>query len=124
MAGLNRTQEIILGKLTAYNDLIQKEAVAIKGFMALLMKGGRAKWSEAELFEIRRHLRRLSKRIPALIVFLSPGGLLLLPILIEILDRRKKNRAETEERRRSARIDTLKTTRDLKTIKSIRKKKT
>jgi hypothetical protein len=53
---LNRTQEIIRGKLTTYSDLIQKEAVAIKGFMALLMKGARAKWSEAELVEIRHHL--------------------------------------------------------------------
>jgi hypothetical protein len=99
---LNRTQEIIRGKLTSYSHLIQKEALTIKGFMALLMKGARTKWSEADLVEIRRHLRRLSKRIPALIVFLSPGGLLMLPVLIEILDRRKKNRAVTEERRRSA----------------------
>jgi hypothetical protein len=94
---LNRTQEIIRAKLTIYGDLIQKEAVAIKGFMALLMKGTRDKWSEAELAEIRDHLRRLSKKIPALIVFLSPGGLLMLPVLVEILDRRKKKRAATEE---------------------------
>jgi hypothetical protein len=97
---LSRTQENIRVKLIEYRDLILKEAAAIKGFMALLMKGTRVNWSEAETTEIRRHLRRLSKRIPALIVFLSPGGVLLLPVLVEILDRRKKKRAATEERRK------------------------
>jgi hypothetical protein len=97
---LSRAQEIIRAKLSDYRDLILKEALGIKGFMALLMKGARVNWSEAETTEIRRHLVRLSKRIPALIVFLSPGGVLLLPVLVEILDRRKKKRAATEERRR------------------------
>ena len=72
---MSRTQEIIRAKLIDCHDLILKETAAIKGFMALLMKGGRVNWTEAETTEIRRHLMRSSKRIPALIVFLSPDSI-------------------------------------------------
>jgi hypothetical protein len=37
-------------------------------------------------------LKNLSKIIPALIIFLLPGGSFLLPILADVLDRRKTRR--------------------------------
>ena len=62
--------------------------------MQLLMKHRNTglKWTSEEIAEIRLHLRNISKLVPALIVFLLPGGALLLPLLAEVLDRRKKAR--------------------------------
>ena len=70
--------------------LILEQVIAIKGLMQLLMKQRNTiqKWTREEKREIRIHL----KNIPALIIFLLIGGSFLLPILAEVLDRRKKRR--------------------------------
>jgi hypothetical protein len=34
----------------------------------------------------------MSKMVPVIVIFILPGGTILLPILAEILDRRKKRR--------------------------------
>ena len=62
--------------------------------MRLLMKNRNTseKWTREEIREIRAHLRHIAMLVPALIIFLLPGGLLLLPLLAEVLDRRKKIR--------------------------------
>lgn len=69
--------------------------------MALLMKGAQKRWTKGELLEIKTHLVSLSKKIPLLMVFLLPGGMLLLPILVEVLDRRKKEQSVPQERRKT-----------------------
>lgn len=75
-------------------DLILRQALAMQGLMRLLMKPRNTgqPWTARENHRIRRHLRILALSVPTLFIFLLPGGLLLLPILVEILDRRRTNR--------------------------------
>ncbi|HSB04970.1 MAG TPA: hypothetical protein VLK23_07205 [Thermodesulfobacteriota bacterium] len=84
-----------LKKLIVKNrEFILSEVLAVKGLMYLLMKNRNTgeKWTGEEKKEIKIHLRHISKAIPVIIVFLLPGGTLLLPFLAEALDRRKKKR--------------------------------
>jgi hypothetical protein len=71
-------------------QFILAEVVAVKGLMQLLMKNRNTgeKWTREEKREIKRHLRDLSKILPVIIIFLLPGGSLLLPLLAAVLDRR------------------------------------
>jgi hypothetical protein len=75
-------------------EFILNEVLAVKGLMYLLMKNRNTgeKWTGEEKREIKMHLRNISKVIPVLVIFLLPGGTLLLPILAEVLDRRKSRR--------------------------------
>jgi hypothetical protein len=84
-----------LMKLIGKNkDFILSQVLAVKGLMRLLMKNRNTgeKWTRDEIVEIRAHLRHIAMLVPALIIFLLPGGSLLLPLLAEVLDRRKKIR--------------------------------
>jgi len=73
---------------------ILQEVLAVKGLMQLLMKirNTDQPWTREEKKEIKKHLRNISKMVPVIIIFILPGGTILLPILAEILDRRKKRR--------------------------------
>ena len=66
----------------------------VKGLMRLLMKHRDTgkKWTRDELREIRKRLKEISKIVPVVVVFLLPGGTILLPFLAEVLDRRKEPR--------------------------------
>ncbi|MBI5212994.1 MAG: hypothetical protein HY957_06430 [Nitrospirae bacterium] len=81
--------------LAANKQFILREALEVKGFMQLLMKHRNTgeKWTTDEKKRIKTHLKNISKVVPALIIFLLPGGSLLLPFLAEVLDRRTENRA-------------------------------
>lgn len=81
-------------------EFILEEIVAVKGLMHLLMKQRNTdeKWTKQEKAEIKRHLKNIARIIPALTLFLLPGGSILLPVLAESLDRRKARRAETSEK--------------------------
>ena len=70
------------------------EVLSVRGLMQLLMKTRNtdAKWTREERKEIRMHLRNVSKIIPVVVLFSFPGGSVLLPILAEVLDRRKAKR--------------------------------
>jgi len=74
--------------------MILEEAGQINGFMKLLMKPRNtgAGWTKQEKAQLRKHLKRLSLYVPVLIIFLAPFGSLLIPVLAEILDRRKNRR--------------------------------
>ena len=62
----------------------------IQGFMHLLMKPRNGmRWTAEDKQELRSHLIPLAETLPYLAVFSLPGGLLLLPILARIMDRRK-----------------------------------
>ncbi len=80
--------------LIRHRDLFFREAQQISGFLHLLMKQRNTdeRWTAEERKEIRRHLKHLAMYIPALIIFILPGGSLLLPIFAEIMDRRKARR--------------------------------
>lgn len=75
-------------------QFIIEEITKIKGFMKLLMKRRNTgiEWTKYELAKIKIHLRRVSKVIPIFVIFLFPGGLLLLGLLALYLDRRKRRR--------------------------------
>jgi hypothetical protein len=67
-----------------------KDLYHIQGFMQLLMKPRNGmRWSVEDKKELRSHLIPLAETLPYLAVFSLPGGLLLLPILARIMDRRK-----------------------------------
>jgi hypothetical protein len=73
---------------------ILAQAIEVKGLMQLLMKNRNTgkQWTREEVWQIRVHLKQLSKMVPVILVFLLPGGVLLLPLLAEVLDRRKQSR--------------------------------
>lgn len=87
-----------LKKLIAKNkDFILEEVLAVEGLMQLLMKQRNTDhgWTRQEAREIKVHLKNISKIVPALIIFLIPGGSLLLPLFVEVIDRRKARRPTT-----------------------------
>ena len=75
-------------------EAILMEVLAIRGLMQLLMKTRNTdeKWTREERTEIKRHLKNIAKIIPAIAIFVLPGGSFLLPMLAEALDRRKIRR--------------------------------
>jgi len=75
-------------------EAILMEVLAITGLMQLLMKirNTDEKWTIEEKKEIKRHLKNIAKIIPAVVIFVLPGGSFLLPLLAEVLDRRKIRR--------------------------------
>lgn len=80
--------------LESNKKFLLDQAVAIAGFMQLLMKQRNTgqKWTRREKRLLKHQLKTMSLSIPALIIFLLPGGGILLPILAEVLDRRKEKR--------------------------------
>lgn len=69
------------------------EMAQTRGLLPLLMKQRNGyRWTAADRLEIRAQLRRLLALSPYLIVFLLPGGLLMLPVLAWWLDRRRQRR--------------------------------
>ncbi len=77
-----------------YKQPVLDEVVQINGFMKTLMKQRNTgtEWTKYELSKIKLHLKRISKIFPLFLVFLLPGGLLLLALFAFILDRRKRKR--------------------------------
>ena len=77
--------------LCKQREFILTNVLEAQGLMRLLMKPRNSglPWSRDEVGRIRAHLKTLARLIPALVVFLLPGGLLLLPLLAEVLDRRQ-----------------------------------
>ena len=67
-------------KLRLYQELSQsKEA------MYLIKKSTKTKLNEEEKEKIKIHLIDICKSVPALAVFLLPGGTLLLPLLVKFI---------------------------------------
>jgi hypothetical protein len=75
-------------------EALLMEVLSIRGLMQLFMKTRNTdgKWTREEKIEIKRHLKNIAKIIPAIAIFSLPGGSFLLPILAEVLDRRKTRR--------------------------------
>jgi hypothetical protein len=75
-------------------EAILMEVLSIRGLMQLLMKTRNTdeKWTREEKKEIKGHLKNIAKIIPAVVLFSLPGGSFLLPVLAEVLDRRKIRR--------------------------------
>ena len=75
-------------------EAILMQVLSIRGLMQLLMKPRNTdeKWTREERKEIKRHLRNIAKIIPTVAIFFLPGGSFFLPLLAEVLDRRKTRR--------------------------------
>lgn len=80
------------GLIARNKNYILSQVLPVKDLMRLLMKNRNTgeKWTVEEMREIRSHLKHIAKMVPVLVIFLLPGGSLLLPILAEVLDRRKR----------------------------------
>jgi len=90
----------LLRKIISKNKaLILHEARDLNDFMDLLMKPRNTgvDWTREEIRQIKSHLKHLSLMVPALCIFMLPFGSLLLPILAEIMDRRRRTRRKETE---------------------------
>jgi hypothetical protein len=72
-------------------EFILGEVSEVKGLMHLLMKHRHLgeHWTREEKREILSHLKKISRSVPALLVFFLPFGSLLLPVLVEAIDSRR-----------------------------------
>jgi hypothetical protein len=69
------------------------EMSQVRGLMQLLMKQRNGyRWSDADRREIRLQLRKLAALSPYMVLFVSPGGFIALPVLAWWLDRRRQKR--------------------------------
>jgi len=82
--------------LVRYKTIIHAEADYMKGFMALLMKPRNTgiPWTRTEIRDLKRCIWHLAHYVPFVIVFLLPFGSLLLPVMAEVLDRRRERRVQ------------------------------
>ncbi len=80
-----------------HRGFLLAEVLEVQGLMQLLMKHRNTgeKWTRGEIRQIRIHLKSISRIVPMILVFLLPGGSFLLPLLAEVLDRRKQVRPRT-----------------------------
>lgn len=90
---------LIRSQILKSKELILGEAREMQGFMDLLMKQRNTGscWTKVEKALLKRYIARLASYVPVLFVFLLPGGFILIPLLAEILDRRKHNRHASSE---------------------------
>ncbi len=77
--------------LANYRELIYSQRTDRTNFMSLLMKqrNQKGKWTKEERNEMLMQIKLLSSSVPYLIILNSPFGFLLLPLLANVLDRRK-----------------------------------
>jgi hypothetical protein len=75
-------------------ERLRAEMSGMRGLMPLLMKPRNGDcWTETDRKKIRAQLRRLASLSPYMVLFVSPGGFLALPVLAWWLDRRRQKRA-------------------------------
>ena len=74
-----------------------QEARIMYNFMLLLIKLGRtrSKWTIDEISQLKSYMKHLALCVTVIIMFVLPFGLLLLPLYIELLDRREKSKINT-----------------------------
>jgi hypothetical protein len=92
--GLPMIKKYLKRLININKEVILMEVLSIRGLMQLLMKTRNTdeKWTREEKKEVKRHLKNIAKILPAIAIFSLPGGSFLLPILAEVLDRRKTRR--------------------------------
>jgi hypothetical protein len=91
---IDKTKTYLARLFFVNKEFMLNQALAAKGFMQLLMKSRNTgeKWTKEEKKLLKQHLKTMALAIPALIVFLPPGGSIFLPLLVDLLDRRKSIR--------------------------------
>lgn len=92
---------VAIGRLgRSMQELQHRESLRVRDEMSdtqrlvpLLMKqrnGG--KWTDEERRNVQKYLRRIAGVSPYLVLFVMPGGLLMLPLLAWWLDKRRQRR--------------------------------
>lgn len=75
---------------------LREEMSQVRGLMHLLMKQRNGyRWDEADRRTMRAQLRKLASLSPYMLLFVSPGGFLALPLLAWWLDRRRQRRHDS-----------------------------
>ena len=90
----DRLRSFLKCRMEKNRELLLNEAREISGFMQLLMKerNTEKRWTETEKAQLKKYIRRAVAYVPLLCIFLLPGGFLLIPLLAEVIDRRKTPR--------------------------------
>jgi hypothetical protein len=91
---LTNLRQYIKRLLASNRTFFHKQASAYKGFVVLLFKQRNTgqKWTKEDKTNLKRHIKTMALSIPALIVFIPPGGSIFLPLLVDLMDRRKDRR--------------------------------
>ena len=92
-AVMGRLRDAVHGPWQRERQRIRAEFGA-QGLMPLLMKARNgAGWTRDERIQLWHHLRQITSLSPYLIVLLTPGSMVLLPVIAWWLDRRRVLRA-------------------------------
>jgi hypothetical protein len=93
-------RRLLKSHIRKYKDIIMGEAQDLEGFMHVLMKQRNTgdKWTKDEKAQLKGYLRGLIFYAPVLFVFLLPGGFFLVPLLAEVIDRRRRSRKPVDDR--------------------------
>lgn len=71
--------------IVKYRHKISQEVAESKELVALLMKSTKKELTNEEKAKVKEQLKDILKTIPALAIFMLPGGSLLLPVLFKVL---------------------------------------
>jgi hypothetical protein len=76
---------------------LRAEVLRIEGLIAVLMKPRNgARWSSEDKALLQAEFRRLARATPAFLIFMLPGGALLLPADAWFLDTRRTRRVTAQ----------------------------
>lgn len=76
-------------------ERLRSEFMLTRGLMPLLMKQRNGyRWTDDDKRHLRAYLRQLASLSPYVVLLLSPGGFLALPVLAWWLDRRRLKRRD------------------------------
>ena len=93
--------------IQSWRERMHGRLSGVESLVAVLMKRRNGKpWSREERAFLQEELRTLARWVPALLLFLLPGSVVLLPIYAWLLDRRKGERQGTASRRATGRLST------------------
>jgi hypothetical protein len=82
-----------VGLLDAWRRRALSRFAAVQGFVRVLMKPPNGQqWTDDDREFLRAQLRALARWTPAFVLFLLPGGMVLLLVYAHLLDRRRAQR--------------------------------
>lgn len=91
----HRSMRVLLELQHRERERLRTEITQARGLMPLLMKQRNGyRWTDDDKRRIRDYLRQLASLSPYLVLLLSPGGFLALPVLAWWLDRRRLKRRD------------------------------
>jgi hypothetical protein len=89
--------------VVSWRDRMHGRLSGVEGLVAVLMKRRNGTpWSREEREFLQAELRSMTRYLPALLLLLLPGSVVLLPIYAWLLDRRRGARRGEAARRRVA----------------------